>query len=194
MLMTAMMAGMAACSDDSIDSPDNKDNREIRFEISGETGWNDLSSASRAADGTSQRPQALPLTGGDSTALYLVPRVTAGIEINKEDGRSAMSRGTALGTDGIESFGVYASLQDGGDASGQMVPDYMFNVEVTRAAGWAPAEWSADADGGNVEVSAGISYPTFPGEGCFQMAGAAGHSLTVTLDTNNEAVTFTLND
>ncbi|MDE6497267.1 MAG: SusE domain-containing protein [Muribaculaceae bacterium] len=58
--------------------------------------------------------------------------------------------------------------------------------------GWGPAEWSAGAD--NVDVFSGISCPTTDGEGCFVMAGAGGHSVTVNLDTNNNAVTFTIND
>jgi len=61
-------------------------------------------------------------------------------------------------------------------------------------AGWGPAEWSSSADGSNVEVSSGVAYPTVAGEGCFQMAGAAGHSVTVTLDTNKNEVTFTINE
>lgn len=60
--------------------------------------------------------------------------------------------------------------------------------------GWAAAEWSADADGANVDVTPGVSFPTYTGEGCFVLAGAGGHSITVNLDTNNNAVTFTIND
>lgn len=107
-------------------------------------------------------------------------------------------------TPSVEAYDAWKLADESGDGiftgTFQMPADFGPDGDVLycrfykNPAGWAPAEWSADADGGNVEVSAGISYPTFPGEGCFQMAGAAGHSLTVTLDTNNEAVTFTLND
>ncbi|MDE6108873.1 MAG: hypothetical protein K2F72_01135, partial [Muribaculaceae bacterium] len=58
--------------------------------------------------------------------------------------------------------------------------------------GSGPAEWSAGAD--NVDVYSGISCPTLDGEGCFVLAGAGGHNITVNLDTNNNAVTFTIND
>lgn len=58
-------------------------------------------------------------------------------------------------------------------------------------AGWGPAQWSADAAGGNVVCDLGKSYPTYAGEGCFQVADVAGKQLTVTLDTNNNTVVFT---
>lgn len=60
--------------------------------------------------------------------------------------------------------------------------------------GWGAAKWSAAANGSNVDVSAGVAYPTFAGEGCYVLAGAAGHSVTVNLDANNNEVTFTIND
>lgn len=60
--------------------------------------------------------------------------------------------------------------------------------------GWTAATWSASADGSNVDVSPGVAAPTVKGEGCYVLAGAAGHSVTVTLDANNNEVTFTIND
>lgn len=63
-----------------------------------------------------------------------------------------------------------------------------FYQELT---GWGAAQWSADASGGNVECSFGTTYPTYAGEGCFQVAGVADKQLTVTLDTNNNTVVFT---
>lgn len=61
-------------------------------------------------------------------------------------------------------------------------------------AGWGAAKWSAAADGSNVDAFSGIALPTVTGEGCFVLAGAAGHSVTVNLDANNNEVTFTIND
>lgn len=60
--------------------------------------------------------------------------------------------------------------------------------------GWGAAKWSATADGSNVDAFSGIALPTVQGEGCFVLAGAAGHSVTVNLDANNNEVTFTIND
>lgn len=60
--------------------------------------------------------------------------------------------------------------------------------------GWGAAKWSAAADGSNVDAFSGIALPTVTGEGCFVLAGAAGHSVTVNLDANNNEVTFTIND
>lgn len=58
--------------------------------------------------------------------------------------------------------------------------------------GWGPAEWAAV--GGNVEVSPGVAVPAEVGEGCFMLPGAAGHNVTVTIDSNNNEVTFTIDD
>ena len=60
--------------------------------------------------------------------------------------------------------------------------------------GGGAAKWSATADGSNVDAFSGIALPTVTGEGCFVLAGAAGHSVTVNLDANNNEVTFTIND
>lgn len=64
-----------------------------------------------------------------------------------------------------------------------------FYQELT---GWGTAQWSADAGGGNVDVVLGSPMPTFAGEGCFVVAGAADKMLTVTLDTKGNTVTFNL--
>lgn len=40
----------------------------------------------------------------------------------------------------------------------------------------------------------GVAYPTATGEGCFVLPDAAGKNVTVTLDTNNNEVTFTINN
>lgn len=58
--------------------------------------------------------------------------------------------------------------------------------------GWGAAEWSSGAD--NVDVTPGVAYPTAAGEGCFVLPDAAGKNVTVTLDTNNNEVTFTINN
>lgn len=64
-----------------------------------------------------------------------------------------------------------------------------FYQELT---GWGAAQWSSDAAGGNVDVVLNTTMPTFPGEGCFVIADAAGKTLLVTLDTNANTVLFTL--
>ncbi|MDE6487581.1 MAG: SusE domain-containing protein [Muribaculaceae bacterium] len=96
--------------------------------------------------------------------------------------------------------GVYTGTFDmpadfGGDG------DVLYCRFYSALAGWTDAQWAADTndptatvDGGNVVVDPGISYPTVVGQACFKMPGAAGHNITVTLDANNNAVTFTIND
>lgn len=56
--------------------------------------------------------------------------------------------------------------------------------------GWGAAQWSSDASGSNVDVTLGVSMPTYVGEGCFVVADAAGKTLLVKLDTNANLVTF----
>lgn len=96
--------------------------------------------------------------------------------------------------------GIYTGTFDmpadfGGDG------DVLYCRFYSALTGWSDAQWAADTsdptatvDGGNVVVNPGISYPTVVGQACFKVPGAAGHSVTVTLDANNNAVTFTIND
>ncbi|MDE6160309.1 MAG: SusE domain-containing protein [Muribaculaceae bacterium] len=59
--------------------------------------------------------------------------------------------------------------------------------------GWGAAEWASTTDA-DYDVVPGVAVPTKAGEGCFVLADAGGHSVTVTLDTNNNEVTFTINN
>lgn len=54
--------------------------------------------------------------------------------------------------------------------------------------GWGPAQWAATEN--NQSVALGTSYPTTDGEQCFMLPDALGKTITVTLDTNNNNVTF----
>ncbi len=56
--------------------------------------------------------------------------------------------------------------------------------------GWGAAQW-ASTTGENYEVTSGIAAPTAEGEGCFMLKGAIDKTITVTLDTNANTVTFT---
>lgn len=61
--------------------------------------------------------------------------------------------------------------------------------------GWGAAQWAgAEAGDTNLTVTSGQAYPTVAGEGCFELKGAGGHTLTVSLDTNNNEITFTLDN
>lgn len=60
--------------------------------------------------------------------------------------------------------------------------------------GWGAADWSASTDSSeNVPATSGVALPTFLGEGCFTFE-AAGHKVSVVLDTNLNQVTFTYAD
>lgn len=90
--------------------------------------------------------------------------------------------------------GVYTSTFDFADFADGF-PDgntELFCRFYKNPAGWGAAEWSSGDD--NVNVTPGVAVPTVAGEGCFVLADAAGKKVTVTLDTNNNEVTFTIND
>lgn len=62
-----------------------------------------------------------------------------------------------------------------------------FYQELT---GWGAAQWSSDPNGGNVDVVLGQPMPTFQGEGCFVVADVTDKTVSVSLDTNANTVTF----
>lgn len=80
---------------------------------------------------------------------------------------------------------------------GQDVDGALFCRFYKELGGWSgpKAQWASAEDGSvNADVTPGVALPTFPGDGCFKLADAAGRSITVSLDANNNEVTFTFND
>ncbi len=55
--------------------------------------------------------------------------------------------------------------------------------------GWGAAQW-ASTTGENYPVTSGTAVATAEGEGCFMMENAAGHKVTITLDTTVEPATI----
>lgn len=83
--------------------------------------------------------------------------------------------------------GVYTATFDLTDLGA----DDLYCRFYSALAGWGPAQWAGAADGSeNVVVTLGSETPTVAGEGCFQLNGAKGTTVTVTLDTNANTVKF----
>ena len=55
--------------------------------------------------------------------------------------------------------------------------------------GWGAAQW-ASITGDNYPVTPGVAAETTVGEGCFQLEGALGATISVSLDTKANTVTF----
>lgn len=133
LLSGAFMTGVlfVSCTDNDILSSKDK-SRLISFEVS-ETGNNLNGDHTRSE--TLSVNKIVKLNGGERD-LYLVPTVEDNY-ISKSS--SLTTRGTAVNTDNMVSFGVYAGYASENGMTSYN-PDYMSNVEVTRAADWIPNE------------------------------------------------------
>ncbi len=145
-----IMTGISACTDDKSPFEDNnpsKDGKLITFSIKTSSDWNNGSpTRSGLLTGTTQQSlKTLTLSSEQSDNLYLVPLVIDGIDVKQKH----TTRSTLVDNDNMESFGVFASMHpDSSDESDTFKPDYMYNVEVTKENGWAPAEeylWPGNA-------------------------------------------------
>ena len=78
--------------------------------------------------------------GGEFPAadtLFLHATVTDGIESDRSNAEVPQTRATPVEEDTFyESFGVLASAYTGSWSETSCLPDYMYNVEVTKASGW----------------------------------------------------------
>lgn len=86
--------------------------------------------------------------------------------------------------------GVYTNTFDfagfAGDGEGNLY--CRFYQELT---GWGAAQWSAAADGSNVDIRFNMPMTTVEGEGCF-FGNVKDQVVTITLDTNNNTISFDL--
>lgn len=81
--------------------------------------------------------------------------------------------------------GVYSNTFDLTD----LPADDLYCRFYSELNGWGAAQW-ASTTGADYEVTPGVPAPTAVGEGCFMYPGAKGQTIKVTLDTNNNTVTF----
>lgn len=87
--------------------------------------------------------------------------------------------------------GVYTGTFSFEEGSDPVEYGWYFRI-YSALAGWGSTPYSADAAGGNVEVTLGTPVACATGEGCFQVTSCvAGTSYTLSLDTNANTVTVT---
>lgn len=142
-ICAGVLSMVTACADDT-PSPLADGGKVIRFEVTATGDWN-TSRGNASVTPARETLDVVRLTSG-SDNLYLIPEVTDGISPCK-DSDVASSRATAVSASTISNFGVFAGMNSGTAADGRK-PDYMYNVEVTRANDWTPeAEylWPGDA-------------------------------------------------
>lgn len=88
--------------------------------------------------------------------------------------------------------GIYTNTFDFTDFTAD--EGYLYCRFYKELTGWGAADWSGSTDSSvNVDVTSGVAYPTYLGEGCFKME-AHGHKIQVDLNTNTNEVTFTYVD
>lgn len=117
----------------------------LRFEVVDRHGWQTPSQSRAAGDATDSttllHPDIFILRGGGefpaADTLFLHAMVTDGIESGLSDEQELQTRATPVGEDTFyDSFGVLASAYTGSWSETSCLPDYMYNVEVTKASGW----------------------------------------------------------
>lgn len=156
LLIASACVGMMSCADDLLDSGASSD-RLVKFDVKEANEWNTRSGSPSACGVIALSSEEKP--------LYLVPSVREGISL----GTSAMTRGTQLSAETIESCGVFASIAGSGNG-----PDYMFNERITSARDWTPEKEYLWPGEGNLHINAyspfaesgsaeGITSLPFPG-------------------------------
>ncbi|MDE6308840.1 MAG: fimbrillin family protein, partial [Muribaculaceae bacterium] len=141
-----MLVSLTSCSDDELDSPSSS--RTIRFKVVATEAW----SRSTGASGNGNTGSLSTVTlDADGQKLYLIPEVTAGIDIASTYGNVA-SRSEATTNDNISGFGVYASVGNGSESY------YMDNVEVTKDNNWAPRKEYLWPGNGTLHINAYAPY------------------------------------
>lgn len=112
----------------------------LRFEVVDRHGWQTPSQSRSAGDTTnaSEYTDVFTLQGETpADTLFLHATVTDGIESDRSDADVPQTRATPVGEDTFyDSFGVLASAYTGSWSETSCLPDYMYNVEVTKASGW----------------------------------------------------------
>ncbi|WP_418169652.1 fimbrillin family protein [Alistipes communis] len=136
-----VMLLISACSEDP--TADNAlSGSELRFEVAGAHGWQSPSPQSRAAEETTDAPEyagVFTLQGeAPADTLFLHATVADGIESGCPDAEEPQTRATPVDKDTFyDSFGVLASAYTESWREDSCRPDYMYDVEVTKASGWA---------------------------------------------------------
>lgn len=146
--MVAFLTGFLfmSCQKDELSNVSTGNN--VRFTVAELDRWNTPSTAkSRSAeDGMAENApvvtDVLSLRGENpADTLFLHAMVTDGIESGRLGGSEPQTRAAPVTSmDTYGSFGVLTSIYKGSWDEGTCLPNYMYNVEVTKASGWTTAE------------------------------------------------------
>ncbi|BBL00387.1 fibrobacter succinogene major domain protein [Alistipes onderdonkii subsp. vulgaris] len=131
-----------SCQKDELSNVSTGNN--VRFTVAELDRWNTPSTAkSRSAeDGMAENApvvtDVLSLRGENpADTLFLHAMVTDGIESGRLGGSEPQTRAAPVTSmDTYGSFGVLTSIYKGSWNEGACLPNYMYNVEVTKASGW----------------------------------------------------------
>ena len=139
------LSALTACSDDDTafgEKGYGNDSEIISFSVNTSDGWNNATPEVRSYEQSSgTTSKSLTLTSSDAIDnLYLIPTEYDGI--SPESDRSISTRSTLTDNDNITDFGVFASMRPEGSetTSDTFSPDYMYNVQITKANSWTPED------------------------------------------------------
>lgn len=138
----------------------------IRFSVSEDKEWHATRAAGSPAEAMTPRDSVQPLHGGDgNTSLYLHTLYTDSIASPSSDSRpdtAVLTRATPVKTATFyESFGVSAAVYTGSWSETSYRPDYMYDVEVTKASSWTTSYYWPGA-GRTIRF---FAYAPYQGEG-----------------------------
>lgn len=146
--MVAFLTGFLfmSCQKDELSNVSTGNN--VRFTVAELDRWNTPSTAkSRSAeDGMAENApvvtDVLSLRGENpADTLFLHAMVTDGIESGRLGGSEPQTRAAPVTSmDTYGSFGVLTSIYKGSWDEGTCLPNYMYNVEVTKASGWTTSD------------------------------------------------------
>ena len=153
----------------------------IRFSVSEGSEWHSTRAAGGPAEKAVPRDSVQPLHGGDgNTPLYLHTLYTDSIASPSSDSRpdtAVLTRATPVKTATLyESIGVLAAAFNGSWSETSCRPDYMYDVEVTKASNWTTSyHWPT--------LTGGIrffAYAPYHGEGIVLSDKTKAGSPTIT--------------
>ena len=146
--MVACLTGFLSlsCQKDELSNVSTGNN--VRFTVTEPDRWNMPPTAkSRSAeDGMAENvpvvTNVLSLQGENpADTLFLHAMVTDGIESGRLGGSKSQTRAAPITSmDTYGSFGVLTSVYKGSWDEAACLPEYMYDVEVTKASGWTTAE------------------------------------------------------
>ncbi|MDE5808413.1 MAG: fimbrillin family protein, partial [Muribaculaceae bacterium] len=129
-----LLTALSSCSDDYIVNTADE-TRLIRFNVSAASL--ESSSNQTATKGTRENALALLQLHGASNPLFLVPWIEDRAEASFENVNGDITRSILVDASNMESFGVYAGYASEAGST-TYKPNYMSNIEITRASGWMP--------------------------------------------------------